>query len=73
MTKFRSDEPFTVVKQAKCEDVTDLLDVLFKGAEIDPRGEDVGQAVAVCIGNMCVGYKLVEFADGTRTVILEGV
>ena len=62
-----------VVSEARCEYVSQLMTALYKGAEGDPRGEHVGQEVAVCIGNKCVLARLVEYEDGTRAVYLEGV
>lgn len=67
------DEAFTIVKTIKCGDVQDLMNALQACYESDPRGEDVGQAVAVHISNKFVHLELREFEDGTREISFTGI
>jgi len=66
-------DQYKVVSTVKCGEIGEMLDQLYKMKEEDPRGESVGEVVAVHIENKFVQLELREFEDGTREVALSGI
>lgn len=67
---YSSEDDFNVIAKHECATIAGLCEVILAIAVNDPRGEDVGEEVAVCIGNRCVNVYVIEFKDKTRALVL---
>ncbi len=67
---YKSEDEFVVRQRHECATIAGLCEVLAEIAATDPRGQAIGEEVAVCIGNRPVRVHVVEFDDGTRAIVL---